>query len=533
MSTPVIVTSAPPNPNGDLHLGHLSGPFLGADVFQRHLRQLGHDVRYVGYSDEFSCYVTRRGEELGRGAHETAYFFGQRMRETLGLANMSHDYFTSPLREPVHTRIVQRFFLELWERGAFEQQELPAYWCPRCERHLYEAEVRGKCQFCAAPSDGFYCEECGLPQDSAGVTDARCTRCWQEPELTTLKRIVFPLDRYRDALRQHYAGRPMRPRLREYLDDMLSRPLPATTVSRSADYGVPVPLPEWSGHILDTWYSGIWGYVAATVAHGAATGDGDRALASWQDERTRIFEFIGFDCSFSHALLWPALFLAHGGMRLPEQVVTNEFYRLEGDKFSTSRGHAIWGNEFLRRVSSDELRFYLCLTGPEREQTNFFAKNFEEVVQDLLVGRLQTWAAGVLTAAAGVVPAEAPRADGPLAELLARLPGEVGAALDPDAFSPQAAAAALRQAILAVSDDRPGPSAGGADLALRLELLACLAAVSAPIMPAFADEVWRALDLPYADGMRKVLAWPAGGRLLTPGGAVAGTLPTLFPPVLA
>src|SRR5262249_15035824 len=244
----VVVTSAPPNPNGDLHLGHLAGPFLGADVLQRYLGQTGHEVYYAGYSDAYSCYVPRRGAERGRPAAETAHVFGRRIEQTLGLAGMSHDYFTHPLVEPTHAAVVQRFFTELWEKGAFEVAELPAYWCAGCRRYLYEAEMRGLCQFCAAPSDGLYCEECGPPQDRAGLAEPRCTACRSTPEVRSLRRIVFPLEDYRERLREYHAGRPMRPRLREYLDGMLSRPLPATPVSREAGYGVPVPLPGWSGH---------------------------------------------------------------------------------------------------------------------------------------------------------------------------------------------------------------------------------------------------------------------------------------------
>ena len=282
----VVVTSAPPNPNGDLHLGHLSGPFLGADVLTRFLRQRGRQVVHVGYSDEYSCYVPRRGAELGLGPDETAYEFGRRMTQTLALANMSHDYFTHPLREPVHAQTVQRFFSELWHSGAFNVSELPTRWCPACERYLYEAEMRGRCQFCAAPADGFYCEECGRPQSTDGLVDAACTRCQSPAQRRPLRRITFPMERYRPALIRYYAGRPMRPRLRAYLDDMLSRPLPVTTVSRQSGYGVPVPLPGWKGHVLDTWYSGIWGYMAATQSHAAAIGRGD-GLAAWTQAARR------------------------------------------------------------------------------------------------------------------------------------------------------------------------------------------------------------------------------------------------------
>lgn len=537
----VIVTCAPPNPNGDLHVGHLSGPFLGGDVQHRYLRQQGHDVTYVGYADDYSCYVERRGAELGHTAAETAHVFGQRIEETLGLASMLPDYFTHPLREGLHAEVVQRFFLELWERDAFDVVELPVYWCQDCDRYLYEAEMRGRCQFCDAASDGFYCEECGQPQDSAGLVDPRCTRCGGEPARRALPRIVFPLDRYRERLREHYEGRPMRPRLRAYLDDMLSRPLPATAVSREAPYGIPVPLTDWRGHILDTWYSGIWGYVAGTAAYFTALGDRDAGIRAWSDPDSEVIHFIGFDCSFSHALLWPALFLAHGDLHLPDHVVTNEFYRLEGDKFSTSRGHAIWGGEYLRRVPADTLRFYLCLTGPECEQTSFSAKDFASTVDDLLADALQDWADTLLECVdrdfGTAVPPGEPGGPPALAGWLDRLPVEVAAALEPGAFSPQQAASCLRDVVRAVAADLPSlrearsgdPASYASRLVLHLELLACFAAVSAPIMPSFAEHVWGALRLPYADDLRKVVPWPIPGtRLLSGGQPVAAAVPLLF-----
>jgi methionyl-tRNA synthetase len=540
----VVITSAPPNPNGDLHLGHLSGPFLGADVLSRYLRQTGHDVSYVGYCDDYSCYVPRRGEELGLGAYETAHLFGDRMQQTLALANMSHDYFAHPLREPLHKETVQRFFGELWESGAFQVLDLPAYWCDTCDRYLYEAEMRGLCQHCAAPADGFYCEECGLPQDTAGLAEAFCTRCKNTPETRRLQRIVFPLEDYRERLREFYDGRPMRPRLREYLDDMLSRPLPLTTVSREADYGVPVPLPEWEGHILDTWYSGIWGYLAATRSYAHAVG-GPQApdgLEAWTDPTTRVYEFIGFDCSFSHALLWPALFLAHGGVTLPDQVVTNEFYRLEGDKFSTSRNHAIWGNEYLRRVPADQLRFYLCLTGPERVQTNFQAADFRENVNRILVDGLQVWLDSIVARVnddfAGTVPA-AGGGDhaSAFAKQVGTLRADVAAVLEPDVFSPQAAAQILREAVefghgdLAELDAlrTAEPEQYAAALAEHVELIASLAVAAAPLMPSFSQLIWTSLGLEFTDPVRKLLPWPSDATRLVPAGSrIAPALPRLF-----
>ncbi len=546
MTTPArfIVTSAPPNPNGDLHIGHLSGPFLGADVLTRFLRQTGQDVVHVGYADDFSCYVTRRARELDRPASEVAHVFGSRMEQTLGLGNMAQDYFTHPLREPVHSEIVQRMFGELWRRGVFEVRELPTYWCIECGRYLYEAEMRGRCQFCARPSDGIYCEECGLPQDSTGLREPQCTACGTTSlEIRSQRRIVFPLEDYRSRLCEHYRSQPLRPRLRGYLDEMLSRPLPATPVSRVADYGVQVPLDGWEGNILDTWYSGIFGYIAATLAHGRACGQGDGGLAAWTAPDTRVAHFIGFDCSFSHAILWPALLMAHGQFTLPSYVITNEFYRLEGEKFSTSRGHAIWGNDLLRRIPADLLRFYLCLTGPETELSNFAAKDFAQTVNEQVVAPLTGWlwsVFGLAGRAWGATVADvAPRRDCRLADLAETMPARVGEALDPDRFSPRQAAEHLLTAFQALPPalDELGSVTADTDrdalLALHLELLATLAVVAAPIMPTFSSEVAKALGLRTVDSLRPTLPWPSHGkRLLTPGHRIGAEPPALFQPVV-
>ncbi|MGW2211317.1 class I tRNA ligase family protein [Streptomyces sp. NPDC001781] len=539
-----VVTSAPPNPNGDLHLGHLSGPFLGADVLSRHLRQRGSNVRYVGYSDEHSCYVPRRAAELGTTAHRAALTFGSRMEETLSLGAMHHDWFTRPLTTPRHDEIVQRFFTGLWEQGKLQVRTLPVFWCTHCERELYEAEVRGECQFCGDPSDGVYCEACGLPQDPAGLAAPRCTTCWETPETRELERICFPLAEYRDQLLAYYeqaqTTAEWRPRLRAYLDTLFSRELPLTPVSRRAGYGIPVPLDGWEGHILDTWFSGIFGYVAATACLTAAQGEPDEWERLWSDPATRIVNFIGFDCSFSHAALWPALLLAHGGMTLPSQVVINEFYRLEGDKFSTSRNHAVWGGEFLRQVNADALRFHLCLTGPEREQTNFAAKEFATTVETVLVQGVEVWTRTVLAAVAedfaGAVPDEVPTAaDGPAGELPEALTEQLAGALDAAAFSPQAAARALAAAVAAAVADLPelAKLRGTGDayarrVAAHVEALATVAVTSAAVMPGWSAYLAGHLRVPV-DQATRMPAWPADAvRLVAAGTSLPAAVPAFF-----
>ena len=268
-----VITAAPPNPNGDLHLGHLSGPFLGADVLRRFLRQQGHEAIYVSYSDDYSCYVRRRAAQLGCSTKRTAYTYGRRMEETLALAQLSPDCFTHPQSRPLHTELVQRFFLELWNAGALVVKDMPAFFCTGCRQHLYEAEVSGLCPHCGEQSGGLECEQCARRLDTTGLREPRCTGCGAPPQVVALPRIVLSLERVRQGLADFVAAGHRRPRLAEFLAAALQRPLPDVPFTRLDPLGIPVPLPGWEGHVLDTWFGGIWGYFAAAGTWAEAAGE--------------------------------------------------------------------------------------------------------------------------------------------------------------------------------------------------------------------------------------------------------------------
>lgn len=523
----VLVTCAPPNPNGDLHLGHLSGPFLGADVLRRYLRARGADVAYVSYTDDESCYVPRRAREIGWEPKETALHFTRRIEQTLALADMLPDYYEHPHREPGHDHMVHEGFHRLMAAGAIEKRELPTPYCERCEKFLYEADLRGLCRFCREPSDGTYCEDCGFPQDPGGLHEARCVGCGDKPVLRTSPRLVVPLRRFAARLATFYAGRQFPARVNDFCQELLSYGLPDTPISRISGYGTPVPLEGWSGHVLDTWFSGIFGYMAATQAYATAVGSPQRTAEFWEDPDTTLVHFIGFDCSFSHAVLWPALLLAVDQPVLPRHVISNEFYSLEGEKFSTSRGHAIWGSEFLRQVPADAVRMHLCLTNPETSQTDFSRADFDRSINDVMRGGLDAWATSVFDLLATGSRARIPdspvdawpatvRAD------IAAAPDRVGAHLEPGAFSMRSASAVIAEVVLRSRDGlraAAGPT-DGALLAGHAELLGTVAAVAAPIVPEWSRRVLRQLGVPVDTA--GVLAWPQpDARLVAAGQQVA------------
>lgn len=531
-----VITSAPPNPNGDLHLGHLSGPFLGADVLRRFLVQQGHEARYVSYVDDYSCYVRRRGEALGHTTERTAYTYGHRMEETLALGQMLPDHFSHPLNQPLHTELTQRFFLELWEKDAIVERELPTFYCGHCEQYLYEAEVTGTCQFCEAQSGGLECEQCARRQDTTGLRDPRCITCGERPEVRPLRRLVFPLEPHRAGLERFAAGGTWRPRLAAFLRETLSRPLPEVPFSRLDPLGITVPLPGWEGHVVDTWFGGIWGYLAATTAHATGTGDPATGEQIWRDPGTEMIHFLGQDCSFSHAVFWPGLLLAQGEMHLPAHVITNEFYRLDGEKFSTSRGHAIWGGEFLRLTPSDAVRFHLCLAGPETESTSFSLREFTGSSREVLRDSLQNWTDELLMLVykdfGGVVPEPGDASPDPRVAAALRLPALVAEALAPETFSLRRAAEAVRDVVLELPESLVAARAmhgteRAAAVSDQVEALARLAAAVAPLMPSWSGLVLAALSVPSTDSLERTPPWPvAGRRLVPPGRYIADACPT-------
>ncbi|WP_432062128.1 class I tRNA ligase family protein [Streptomyces sp. S1] len=523
-----VVTSAPPSPDADPHLGRLAGPFLGADVLTRHLRQRGHHVRYVGYCDEYSPRVASRAAEAGVTPHALARVVGDRIGDALALGAMRPDWFTRPLTDAAHAQWVRRFFLALWEAGELEARELPVFRCAPCDRYLHGADVRGGCRHCAAPVDGASCGSCGLPQGPGELVEPRCADCGTVPDTVLRRRIAFPLERHRERLVAHYGG--ARDRAGAFLDRLMAAGLPVVPVSGVADHGIPVPLPEWEGHVLDTAFSGVWGLVAATERLAEAYGEKDGALPLWSDPDTRIVSFTGVDQLFAHVVLWPALLLAEGTLGLPARVVAGEDVRPRDAESS-----AVWGADFLRRTNADALRFHLCLTATERTEdepspAEFSLGEYADTVATVLAGGLETWTDTVLDLLAEdfrrTVPPAAPA--GPMTAERRDLTRRVADALAPGAYAParaaEALAAVVERALIDVHRLRVLRDAGqereyATGLAAHVELLAAFTVAAAPLMPGWSAFLAGELGI-AVDRETRLPLWAGEDERLVPAGTV-------------
>lgn len=511
-----LVTAAPPTPNGDLHVGHLAGPYLSADFHTRAQRLRGLDAHFACGSDDNSVYVQSKGAEMGLSGAEAAQHFTDAIEETLGMAGIDLAVFPRPLDSDVHRRLTQEFFRTLYDQGELEEVETPAPWCESCERWLFEPWVRGDCPYCGGGVVGNTCEDCGRINQNVDLVGAACTTCGAEPVERPRRRLVFPLSRHADFLRDYYRRVSMNHHLRALCERVLADGPPDVTVTYPTDWGIEVPVEGWEDQRIYVWLEMAPRYLAYAEHLAQKLGADGGWGRWWRSPEARVVQFFGYDNGFYYAMLIPALFHAFDSqVRLPEAFVTNEFYRLDGAKFSTSRDHRILGRDLLSRAPRDAVRFYLAWTCPEREMTNFTLEGFHATVRRELVEGWEGWLTDLGERLGsgfdGAVPATGDWT-GEHRRFYHRLQELVRAAEEAcsaEAFSPQRLTRTLSELVREARRFGSGERHWDGVAAVRgeerrtgmaLEVLAAklLALLAAPLCPEAAARLWRALG--YGDG---------------------------------
>ncbi|WP_432089367.1 MULTISPECIES: methionine--tRNA ligase [unclassified Streptomyces] len=488
MSDPMWITATPPTPNGDLHVGHIAGPYVAGDVLSRFLRAEAMNVLYTTGLDDHQSYVQVRGlKDGGKTPEDVADGYGDSVVRTWQAASVSFDRIVRPRWDAGYEQAVQDFFRRLYDGGHVEAKVKDLPYCAPCSRWLYEAYVAGGCPHCGAACSGNACEPCGRPNDCGDLLDPRCAVCDTPAELRPCERLYFPLAPYGQRLAAFWNDVKMSPHLRGLCEKMLADGLPDIAVSHPADWGVPVPLAGFEDQRLYVWFEMAPGYLFQ-----AAGSDGAVAAG-------RAVQFFGFDNGYFHAVLFPALFLAAGSAgQLPAGFEVNEFYQLEGKKFSTSRRHAVWADEALEMTGSDVLRYHVCADRPQGRETSFDLPALERSrlrLHTLWNGWLERLFADVRQECGGAVPPEEPSGEGweLLRGRLLRIVAELREAYGPAGFDPRRAVALLDEMVACVTDfahvhaherDRPeGGAAYRSALAAQLAAAAALSAWAAPALP--------------------------------------------------
>ncbi|MFM1744537.1 MAG: hypothetical protein RLZZ630_474 [Bacteroidota bacterium] len=382
-----LVTAALPYANGPLHIGHIAGCYLPADIFVRYQRLMGRDVKFICGSDEHGVPITLRARKEGVTPQEVVDKYHAMMRDSFKEFGISFDIYHRT-SDPLHHETASDFFKTLYDKGIFKEEESEQYFDEEAQLFLADRYITGTCPKCGnAGAYGDQCEKCGTSLSPRELLNPVSQLSGKPPVFRKTKHWYLPLDTMQQEWLQEWIMSKevsWKKNVFGQCKSWLDQGLQPRAVTRDLDWGVPVPIPGNQGKVLYVWFDAPIGYISAT-----------RALTPhweqyWKSPDTKLIHFIGKDNIVFHCIIFPAMLKAHGEYVLPENVPANEFLNLEGDKISTSRNWAVWLHEYLADFpgKQDVLRYALCASAPETKDNDFTWKDFQDRNNNELVAIL-------------------------------------------------------------------------------------------------------------------------------------------------
>ena len=528
------ITAALPYANGPVHIGHLAGVYLPADIYMRFLRLKGEEAIYVCGSDEHGVPITIRAQKEGITPQQVVDKYDAIIKQSFADFGIEFTHY-SRTSKPVHHSTSQEFFLHLHAKGLLEVQESEQYYDEAAQQFLADRYIVGTCPVCQNPDAyGDQCERCGSTLSPNELGNPRSALSGAAPIRKLTSHWYLPLDKYEGWLKEwilegHKAD--WKASVYGQCKSWIDQGLQPRAVTRDLDWGVPVPLPEGKGKVLYVWFDAPIGYISATKDWAEATGQAPDAWEKWwKADDTRLLHFIGKDNIVFHCIIFPTMLHAHGGFIVPDNVPGNEFLNLEGQKISTSRNWAVWLHEYLIDFpcKQDVLRYALCSTMPEQKDNDFTWKDFQQRNNSELVGILGNFINRTLVLTQkyynGALPAfegKATEVDMALAKTLMAAPERIATKLD--AFRFREALAEVMDLARAgnkyLADQEPwklvktDAARTAQVLHMALQLSAGLAVLMEPFLPFTSERLRQMLNL--ATGQ----TWWGGGAidLLRPG----------------
>ncbi|MDR1717874.1 MAG: methionine--tRNA ligase [Prevotella sp.] len=371
-----LVTSALPYANGPVHIGHLAGVYIPADIYVRYLRLKGQEVIHIGGSDEHGVPITIRAKKEGVTPQDIVDKYHAIIKKSFEDFGISFDIYSRTSSE-IHKQTASDFFLKLYQNGDFEEKTSEQYFDEEAQMFLADRYIMGECPHCGNPNAyGDQCESCGTSLSPTDLKNPRSTISGSTPVMRETKHWYLPLDKHEAWLRQWILEdhKEWKPNVYGQCKSWLDMGLQPRAVSRDLDWGVPIPLPDAKGKVLYVWFDAPIGYISNTKELLP-----DSWEKWWKSEDTKLLHFIGKDNIVFHCIVFPAMLKAEGSFILPENVPANEFLNLEGDKISTSRNWAVWLHEYLDDFpgQQDILRYVLTANAPETKDNDFTWKDFQ------------------------------------------------------------------------------------------------------------------------------------------------------------
>ncbi len=371
-----LVTTALPYANGPVHIGHLAGVYVPADIYVRYLRLKGEEVLFVGGSDEHGVPITIKAKKEGVTPQDIVDRYHEIIKKSFEELGISYDIY-SRTSSKIHHETSSEFFRHLYEKGEFVEKTSEQYYDPEAHQFLADRYIMGTCPHCKNPNAyGDQCEACGTSLSPLDLIDPHSTISGAKPVLKPTKHWYLPLDKHQEWLSKWILEDHKEWKTNVYgqCKSWLDLGLQPRAVSRDLDWGVPVPVEGADGKVLYVWFDAPIGYISNTRE--LLPNDWEKW---WKDKDTRMLHFIGKDNIVFHCIVFPAMLKAEGSYNLPDNVPANEFLNLEGDKISTSRNWAVWLHEYLQEMpgKQDVLRYVLTANAPETKDNDFTWKDFQ------------------------------------------------------------------------------------------------------------------------------------------------------------
>ncbi len=374
------VTAALPYTNGPVHIGHLAGVYIPADIYVRYLRAKEKDVIYICGSDEHGVPITLRAKKEGVSPQEIVDKYNTIIKKSFQDFGISFDNY-SRTSSKIHHQTASDFFKKLYDNGKFIEETSMQLYDAEADQFLADRFVIGTCPKCGnTESYGDQCEQCGTSHNATDLIHPKSAITGNIPSLKETKHWYLPLNEYEDWLRQWIVEghkNDWKPNVLGQVKSWLDDGLRPRAVTRDLDWGIPVPVKGAKGKVLYVWFDAPIGYISSTKEWASNTGKDWEPY--WKDKDTKLIHFIGKDNIVFHAIIFPSMLKAEGSYILPENVPANEFLNLEGNKISTSKNWAVWLHEYLQDFpdKQDVLRYVLTANAPESKDNDFTWKDFQ------------------------------------------------------------------------------------------------------------------------------------------------------------
>ncbi len=513
------ITSALPYANGPVHIGHLAGVYVPADIYARYLRSMGEEVLFIGGSDEHGVPITIKARKEGCTPQDIVDRYHNIIKKSFEELGISFDIY-SRTSSKEHHETAAAFFTKLYNEGKFIEKTTQQYYDEEAGQFLADRYITGTCPHCGNEhAYGDQCEACGTSLNATDLINPKSTLSGNPPVLKETKHWFLPLDKDEEWLRKWI--------LEEHKEDWktnvygqckswIDAGLQPRAVTRDLDWGVKVPLEEASGKVLYVWFDAPIGYISFTKQLKGADWE-----KWWKDKETKLVHFIGKDNIVFHCIIFPSMLKAEGSYILPQNVPANEFLNLEGDKISTSRNWAVWLHEYLEEFpgKQDVLRYTLCANAPETKDNDFTWKDFQLKNNSELVAILGNFVNRTLVLTHKFYEGKVPKCgelsdhDRQTVAEIAKYPELIGRSIENyrfrEAVGEMMDLARLGNKYLTETEPwkliKSDPERTATVMNLSLQICANLAVLSAPFLPFTADKMHRIMNL-------QALGWQDAGR---------------------